>query len=121
MEDDTEDDVLESNLFLLSWDNTGLEGCINVTEKSKEKLFDTLKGDGSFMTELGHIVNMMMLRARFNHHRHYEIYTIRTDSSMTEEDLRNLFESTPQAAADLIRDRGTKLYSDRATKQPVIT
>jgi len=31
--------------------------------------------------------------------------------------LERLFEDDPQAAAELIRDRGTKLYSDRIAKR----
>jgi hypothetical protein len=62
---------------------------------------------------IGSIVNMIMLRARFNSQRFYEIYTIDTEDDISDKQLRDMFEADPQGSADLIRVRGRKLYSDR--------
>jgi hypothetical protein len=35
------------------------------------------------------------------------------DSGITDQDIRAMFEENPQAMADLIRERGHKIYSDR--------
>ena len=59
----------------------------------------------------------MTLRARANTQRHYEIYSIQTVEDIDKSTLERLFEDDPQAAAELIRDRGTKLYSDRIAKR----
>jgi len=59
----------------------------------------------------------MTLRARANTQRHYEIYSIQTVDDIDRSTLERLFEDDPQAAAELIRDRGTKLYSDRIAKR----
>ena len=122
------------NLFIVSWDNTGLEACVDITEDrdrsdnfEQEKLFDIIRDPhkvptNEYLRRVNHMVGMMIVRAQANPQRHYEIYTVTSDSTVTAEDLRDLFESTPQAAADMIRERGTRLYSDRVNqKQIVIT
>jgi hypothetical protein len=60
------------------------------------------------------------LRARYNLQRHYEIYILTTDTKITEECIRDWFRDSPQAAADLVRERGVKFHSDRATSKAVI-
>jgi len=103
--------MYQGNIFLLSWDMLGLETVINVTEIDKEKTWATLKNEPG--PNLNHIVNGVMLRARYNSQRHYEIYTVTMDESITENDVRDMFEANPQAMADLVRERGHKVYSDR--------
>ena len=61
------------------------------------------------------------LRAVYNLQRHYEIYILTTDTSITEDDIQSWFENDPQGAADLVRKRGYKFYSDRDTGKKVIT
>ena len=122
------------NLFIVSWDNTGLEACVDVTEDrdqsesfEQEKLFDILRDpetvpQNEHLRRVNQMVSTMMMRARYNPQRHYEIYTVTTDRGITQQDLCDLFETSPQAAADMIRERGTRLYSDRVNqKQIVIT
>ena len=53
------------------------------------------------------------LRARYNSQRHYEIYIITATAGISEGDIRNMFEASPQTAADTIRRIGQKYYSDR--------
>jgi len=124
----------KQNLFIVSWDNTGLEACIDITEDrdqsetfEQEKLFDIIRNPDTVprnehLRRVNQMVSAMMMRARYNPQRHYEIYTVTTDRDITQQDLRDLFETGPQAAADMIRERGTQLYSDRVNqKQIVIT
>jgi hypothetical protein len=101
-----------SNLFLVSWDCQGLEAVINVTDYEKETTWATLKNEDP-PVKLGSMVNHLMLRARANSQRHYEIYTMNVEEGISDEDIRGMFESDPQGSADLIRDRGNKIYSDR--------
>ena len=125
---------MKQNLFILSWDNTGLEACVDITDDrdrsdnfEQEKIFELICDPHTFpenthLKKVNRLVSMMMMRARANPQRHYEIYTITTIEDITAKDLRELFANSPQSAAELIRDRGTKLYSDRASqKQIVIT
>ncbi len=122
----------KTRLFVLGWDQLGIEGVVDVTEMEerrldaeKQKMWDILqdKPADSFKgrdNDISSIVHMMTLRAKFNNHRHYEIYSVNTDYSITTEDIRQMFESDPQGSADLIRLRGKQLYSDRATDRGVV-
>jgi hypothetical protein len=101
-----------SNLFLVSWNCQGLEAVINITDYEKETTWATLKNEDP-PVKLGSMVNHLMLRARANSQRHYEIYTMNVEEGISDEDIRGMFESDPQGSADLIRDRGNKIYSDR--------
>ena len=101
----------EGNLFLVSWDCTGLEAVINVTDYEKEATWNALQDQPG--PRLSSIVNSVMMRARMNSQRYYEIYTMQVAEGISDEDIRGMFESDPQGSADLIRDRGNKIYSDR--------
>lgn len=122
--------MAKHNVFLLSWDMTGLESVIDLT--SIEKLHDQeeklrlvkilsdpeAKDPGNQSgSVINQIVQSVLLRARVNSQRHYEVYTIQTTEGITEEDLRSMFDNDPQNAADLIRERGNMLYSDRISKR----
>ena len=101
-----------SNTFLLSWDCNGLEAVINITNYEKETAWATLKNEDP-PVRLGSMVNHLMLRARANGQRHYEIYTMQVANGIADEDIRSMFEQDPQGSDDLIRERGNKIYSDR--------
>ena len=118
-----------TNTFIISWDMTGLEAVVDVTQdlaagelRDQEVLFDILKDpEANHGNEpwrrISSTIQMMTLRARANTQRHYEIYSIQTVDDIDKSTLERLFEDDPQAAAELIRDRGTKLYSDRIAKR----
>ena len=104
------------------WDMTGLESLINVTkiEKEheqweKENIFRILKEQDTKLKPAHVPLNMMIMRAKANTQRHYEIYTF--DSELSEKDIREAFETSPQAIVDSIRNVGHKFYSDRANKK----
>jgi hypothetical protein len=101
-----------SNLFLVSWDCNGLEAVINITDYEKETTWATLKNEDP-PAKLSSMVNHLMLRARANSQRHYEIYTMQVAEGISDEDIRGMFDADPQGSADLIRDRGNQIYSDR--------
>jgi hypothetical protein len=62
----------------------------------------------------------MILRARFNSHRHYELYAITAMEGITGSDIEGMFEAAPNEAAKTIRNIGVKLYSDRVVKKRVV-
>jgi hypothetical protein len=104
------------------WDMTGLECLINVTsiqkehEKwEKENIFRILKGQIKEVKPANVPLDMMILRARVNSQRHYEIYTF--DSELSEKCIKETFESDPQVIVDAIRNVGHELYSDRVVKK----
>lgn len=101
-----------SNIFLISWDCEGIEACLNVTDYEKEVVWANLSGQDP-PARLSSVVRHLMLRARANPQRHYEIYTMNVEEGISENDVFEMFENDPQGSADLIRDRGNKIFSDR--------
>lgn len=101
----------DGNIFLLSWDMHGIESVVNITELDQAKTWATLKDEKG--PSLGSIVNAVMLRARYNSQRHYEVYTVTFSKDITDADIRKMFEENPQGMAELMRERGHKMYSDR--------
>ena len=64
-------------------------------------------------------LQLLLLRARVNDQRNYEIYEFTT--KMTYEEVKSYFDSDPQVMADAIREIGYKVYSNRANiKERVI-
>lgn len=124
---------MSDNIFILSWDCYGLEACVDVTEHidqgnnfEKEKIFDLIKDPDArphnkHVAEVNRIYFQLSMRARFNPQRNYEIYSVHTTADITAKDLKCMFEDNPQGTAELIRERGTKLYSDRQTSKRVIS
>ena len=104
--------------FVLMWDNTGLEYIGDVTAADQNKMWSALQGKPATVT----IPNLMhmKLRAQANPQRHYEIYFCDAQDGITVDDLRDMFESSPQMAADTIRKLGHCFYSDRADADQVV-
>jgi len=107
---------VKNNRFVVMWDCNGLEAVEQLPDPA-ETTFALLKG-----TKPPNPPNIMhwRLRAQFNTQRHYEIYVFDTVKGITAEDIRDMFESSPQHAADTIRRIGTVFHSDRRTQKPAI-
>lgn len=108
-----------SHQFLVVWDQLGLECCMDVTEDQQRRMWQKLKGEPVSQSQIPNI-NHIMLRARFNSQRHYEIYTVEATDGITAEDIREMFETSPQSAADTIRRLGHCIHSDRAERDRVL-
>lgn len=107
---------MTTNAFIFSWDCYGIESIIPITQYEhwdKENTIRMLKGDRAIRNPLDSIVRNLLFRARYNSQRYYEIYSVDCDVSMDEEFWRKKWEEEPQFTADLIREKGHKLYSDR--------
>ena len=105
--------------FLLMWDCYGLETVADYTEYSQGKMWAELQDEtylGSFPS-----LNMLLMRARMNSQRNYEIYAVEAVEGITKEDLIQLFEDSPQHAAELIRERGYCIFNGRSTVERKIT
>ena len=102
--------------FVVMWDCNGLEALEQLPDPA-DTTFALLKG-----AEPPKPPNIMhwRLRAQFNTQRHYEIYIFSAVGGITEQDILDMFEADPQAAADTIRRIGTVYYSDRQTQKPAI-
>ena len=108
---------MTTNAFIFSWDHLGIEAIVPITQyefHDQENTMRLLKEQPRIRNPLDSIVRGLLLRARFNTHRHYEIYAVDCVEGMDEKFWRDQWEEFPQATAELIRERGHKLYSDRA-------
>lgn len=99
------------------WDMLGLECLFDVgrakaeiEDWEKETIWAKLKEQSHRAKPDPIPLNMMLLRARVNSQRSYEIYEF--NSTMTEKELREVFNSDPQPIVEWIRENGYKVYSD---------
>jgi hypothetical protein len=111
-----QDEDSRNGIFAIMWDCYGLEACARVPDPA-DTTFALLKG---VEPPVPPNVNHWMLRARFNPQRNYEIYIITAQPGITQEDIVDMFEADPQAAAETIRRIGQKLWSERETRERVI-
>jgi len=114
---------MTTNAYLVYWCDEGLESVVPISQYEPidaENTFRILNDEEPVRNPLNSIIQMMMLRGRINGQRHYELYAIDCEASITKEDLEQMFEDDSQAAADLIRNRGHKMFSDRAVKKRVV-
>ena len=112
-----DDDESRPRTFCVMWDCNGLEAIGEVVDPAM-KTWAILANKPVPREDFN--VFHWQLRAQYNTHRHYEIYAIRVDSSITQEDIVAMFRTDPQYAADLIRARGERIYGHRRTKKDAI-
>ena len=106
------------NNFLVVWDMLGLESIFSIDNAmdeienyEKDKVWKTLKGEGSIGRKPNPIpLQLLIMRARCNSQRSYEIYSFNT--TMSEREVRKIFAEDPQPIVEWIRENGNKIYSD---------
>lgn len=108
-----------NHLFLVMWDCNGLEYLADITESEQLVTWERLKGNDAIRHSYAN-PHHLMLRARYNPQRHYEIYTFSAAEGITKDDITSMFENSPQSAADTIRKVGHCMYSDRAQEKVAI-
>ena len=107
---------MTTNAYLFMWNCYGIESIVPITQYEDQSKFDMwkiLQGKETGKNPLDDILMSMEMRARFNPMRDYEIYAMDCEESITEEDLFAFWDNSPQAAADLIREKGVCLFSNR--------
>ena len=105
--------------FLVVWDCTGLEYVADITEDEQRRMWEKLQGNNSPKHSYAN-PSHLILRARANPQRHYEIYTFNAVEGITKDDIQEMFDGSPQTAADTIREVGRCIYSDRAQQEVAI-
>lgn len=114
---------MTTNAFIFSWDCLGVEAIIPITKYEmidKINLINILSEKKTVESPVGTIIYNLTMRARFNPQRNYEIYAIDCSKELDAAFWKAKWEDDPQFCADLIREKGLKIYSDRATKERVI-
>jgi len=99
------------------WDMLGLECIYDVNQAmfelenwEKIRVWNMLKEEKTSKKSDPIPLQMMIMRARFNSQRSYEIYSFNT--TMTMDEVRDIFEDDPQPIVEWIRENGNKIYSD---------
>jgi hypothetical protein len=114
---------MTTNAYLVYWCNEGLESVVPIGQYKQidiENTFRILNDEDPMSNPVNTIIKTMLLRARFNSQRHYELYAITADEGITQTDIENMFDNDPQGSADTVRRIGHKLYSDRAKANKVL-
>ena len=111
---------MTTNAYIFAWDQTGIESIIPITqyeEWDKQNTWNILNDLPVERNPLNSIIQSLILRARYNSQRHYEIYTVDCAFPIDEAEWREIWQENPQGTADLIRERGQKIYSDREDRK----
>jgi hypothetical protein len=111
------------NRFLVVYDMLGLESIFDIDHAmgivesyEKQLVWSKLKGSELEVKRPNPIpLQQILLRARVNNHRSYEIYTFSTSMSVSE--VRKQFSNDPQPIVNWIREHGEKIYSDYRTQK----
>jgi hypothetical protein len=111
-----------TNAFLFMWNKYGIESIVPITqyeEQAKQDMWKVLKEEPVAKNPIDDIIGKMTMRARFNPEQHYEVYAMDCEEGITKEDLYHFWDTCPQQAADLTREKGVCLFSNRTTKNPI--
>lgn len=106
---------MTTNAFLFSWDCTGVEAIIPITQYEDwdtANAFSVLEGNSKSVNPLGGILHSVLMRARANPQRFYEVYTVDCEEGITQSIWQEMWDINPQSCADIIRTRGVKLYGE---------
>jgi len=103
--------------YLAVWDCNGLESLHDVgyhmdryNEWEKQKVVAILKEERIPDQPKGIPLQMLILRAKFNSQRAYEIYEF--NSTLKYKELTEAFNDNPQPIVEWIRENGKQVYSD---------
>jgi hypothetical protein len=80
---------------------------MNVSRIMRDNMIKKLSGE----TEESIPLEQMKLRARFNSHRHPEIWTFNAVDDIDQPTLEQWADDAPQAFADWVRANGTAMYT----------
>ena len=113
--------------YFVSWDCNGVEFFKDISADhpdrwAEKNLFASIKDSKVVDQPMSVPVQAILMRARFNPQRHYEVYVFTSEDDLSEGDIRYWFTADPQGFADWVRDNHTqKLWGDRAPrKKPAI-
>lgn len=107
---------MTTNAFIFMWCELGIEAVVPITQYEDQDKLNTwaiLKGEQPGKNPLDAIVKHMRMRAQFNGQRRYEIYAIDCPEGVTEDDLYECWHNSPQYMADLTREKGVSIVSNR--------
>lgn len=103
----------DSRIYLLSWDRDGLDSVVDLTELEQQQVWQILSSPTADPhSHHEYHLQHMLLRAKCNPQRLYEIYTVHMEPHITEQDVRDLFHNDATDMIALIRENGNQLYRE---------
>jgi hypothetical protein len=103
--------------YLAMWDMQGLESLHDVdyhmdryNEWERQQVIAILKEEQIPARPTGIPLQMLILRAKVNSQRAYEIYEF--NSTLKYDELKEAFNDNPQPIVEWIRENGKQVYSD---------
>ena len=112
--------------YIVSWDCEGVEFLKDITADhpdrwAEKNLFSSIKESKKVDQPMSFSLTGLLMRARVNSQRHYEVYVFTSEDDIDEEAVRAWSDTDPQGFANWVREYHTqKLWDDRAKKKPVI-
>lgn len=103
----------KSQCYVAYFDCLGFECILNATRHDKKKMWNALQDKPNERFPL----NEMILRAKFNPQRSPEIWSFWSEIDLAT--LKEYAQEMPQQLADLIREKGTPLYTSPKQKQVI--
>lgn len=100
----------KTRVYICMWNEHGFEILKDFSSWERESLLNTIAGKELSPPPVN--LTAMVMRARFNPQRNYEIWTFNTEEQLDEETLWRYADKNPQALVDMIRDRGKRLYAN---------
>ncbi len=110
---------MTKNAYLFVWTEYGIENIVPITQFENwdaENMWKILQDKQPEVNPLGSIISYALIRARYNSERRYEVYAMDCEEGITEQDLYDMWENSPQYAADITRAKGVCLFG--ASKKP---
>jgi hypothetical protein len=98
-----------STEWVVMFDNEGLDTLIPWTELKHERVIGILSGELPRSEQ--HIISRTILRAQMNPQRKPEIWGFNTSSDISEDDMLQMWQESPQGMADLVRENGNQPVS----------
>jgi len=114
---------MTTNAFLFVWDQFGIESIVPITQYEhwdKDNLIRILKEQPTLPNPLNGIIRSLVLRAKVNNQRNYEIYAVDCSEEMDLVFWKHKWENFPQECVNIIRERGHKIFSNIETRTPII-
>jgi hypothetical protein len=103
--------------YLAMWDCYGLECLFDITDSDHDAMIAGLKGE---TFKIPYNISMMIMRAKYNTQRSYEIYAFTTEPDVDYDTILEMFKHSPQVIVDAIRRNGHKIHSDYNPSPKVI-
>jgi len=105
--------------WVVLFDTLGVDTLIPWDDLKADDMLAVLSGRKP-RDHVGQRINMMIMRAKANHQRFPEVWAYDTSDDFEYEDMRNMWEESPQGIADLVREKGTNLFKYAKEKSVIV-